>query len=354
MKAVIYQEFGGTISLVSVEDPRPEPDGAVMRVEATGLCRSDWYGWRGHDPDIKRFPHVPGHEFAGTVVAVGRDVRRTLLGKRVTMPFVAGCGSCDECRHGNQQICDRQFQPGFTGWGTFAEYVAVRYADGNLVPLPDDMSSISAAAMGCRFGTAYRAVKVQGGVRPETWVAVHGCGGAGLSAIMIADALGARVIAIDIRMEPLGLAEQLGAEVALNATETPDIVAAIHDITHGGASVSIDALGSVATLENSVLCLRKLGRHVQVGLLTPSDAIPAAVIQRLVAWELQMAGSHGVQAHTYPEMFNLIRGGRLDPSRLVERILPLNEAPHELASLDDYRGCGITVFTPSALVANSD
>ena len=346
MKAVTYHEFGGSIALATVDEPSPQPDGAVIRVEATGLCRSDWHGWRGHDRDIKQFPHVPGHEFAGTVVAVGRDATPSLVGQRVTMPFVAGCGTCGECQRGNQHICDRQFQPGFTGWGSFAEYVAVRYANGNLVPLPDGMTSVAAAAMGCRLGTAFRAVSAQGGVRPGNWVAVHGCGGVGLSAVMVARALGARVIAVDIRAEPLELAKRLGAEATLDASSPDDVAAAIHDLTHGGADVSLDALGSVATFTNSVLSLRKRGRHVQVGLLAEQDAIPAAVIQRLIAWELEIVGSHGIQAHAYSGMFDLIRAGKLDPSLLVERTMALDDAPHELASLDSYRGCGVTVFTP--------
>ncbi len=189
MRAVVYHKFGGPIAIETVPDPYPAPDGAVIQVEATGLCRSDWHGWHGQDPDIKQLPHVPGHEFAGVVVAVGRDVGRATVGQRVTIPFVAGCGKCPECQRGNQHICDDQYQPGFTGWGSFAEYVAVRYADGNLVPLSDNISSNAAAALGCRLATAYRAVAAQGAVEPGQWVAVHGCGGAGLSATMVARAL---------------------------------------------------------------------------------------------------------------------------------------------------------------------
>lgn len=257
MKAVVYSDFGADIRCANVADPTPAPDGAVIRVEATGLCRSDWHGWRGHDPDIKQFPHVPGHEFAGTVVEVGCDVKRPLVGEHVTMPFVAGCGKCRECQRGNPQICDRQFQPGFTAWGTFAQYVAVRYADGNLVILPGIISTSAAAAMGCRFGTAFRAVKDQGKVKPGEWLAIHGCGGLGLSAVMIGQALGARVIAVDVRAEPLAAATTFGAEITLNASETADVVAEIHDLTHGGADVSLDALGSATTFANSVLGLRK-------------------------------------------------------------------------------------------------
>ncbi len=346
MLAVIYHEFGGRLILENVDDPVPTPDGAVIRVEATGLCRSDWHGWRGHDPDIKALPHVPGHEFAGTVVEVGRETDAAWVGQRVTTPFVAGCGNCPQCQRGDQQICDHQFQPGFSGWGSFAELVAVRYANHNLVQLPEDLSSVAAAAMGCRLGTAYRAVRAQGNVKSGDWVAVHGCGGVGLSAVMVAHALGARVIAIDIRDEALALAQDLGADVIINGTDDTDVVVAIHDFTHGGADVSLDALGSAATFQNSVLGLRKRGRHVQVGLLTDREIIPPAAIQRLIAWELEVAGSHGIQAYAYREMFGLIAAGKIAPESLIERTLPLAEAPPELAALASYRGRGITVFTP--------
>jgi alcohol dehydrogenase len=347
MKAVVYREFHGRIAIETVPDPSPAADGAVIQVEATGLCRSDWHGWHGHDPDIKELPHVPGHEFAGIVVAVGRDVRRAAVGQRVTIPFVAGCGKCPECQRGNQQICDYQYQPGFTGWGSFAEYVAVRYADDNLVPLAENISSIAAAALGCRLATAYRAIAAQGAVQPGQWVAVHGCGGVGLSAIMVVHALGARAIAIDVRDEPLALAKSLGAEVALNAASTDDIPAAIQAITGRGADVSLDALGSAVTFANSICSLRKRGRHVQVGILTKRDDIPASVINRIIGHELTLAGSHGLAAHAYPALLDLIEAGKLDPQRLVDRTTTLGEAPAALASMDNYHGSGITIFTPT-------
>ena len=348
MKAVTYHEFGGPISTETLADPSPLPDGAVVQVEATGLCRSDWHGWRGHDPDIRQFPHVPGHEFAGVVVAVGADVSRSFVGQRVTVPFVAGCGACDECHRGNQHICDSQYQPGFNGWGSFADYVAVRYANENLVPLPENISSAAAAALGCRLATSYRAVAVQGAVRPGEWVAVHGCGGAGLSAVMVASALGARVIAVDIRDEPLSLAKRLGAEVVLNARVTGDIPGAIHDITGRGADLSLDTLGSVTTLTNSILSLRKQGRHVQVGHVTDQESLPAALVRRVIGWELEIKGSHGLQAHAYQELFELIQSGKLDPTMLVDRMTNLGDAPAALASMDNYRGCGVTIFTPGS------
>ena len=207
MKAMFYDAFRKAPEITTLADPTPTADGVVIKVGATGLCRSDWHGWMGHDPDI-RLPHVPGHELAGEVVAAGRDVRRFRVGDRVTVPFVSGCGRCAECRSGNQQVCPDQFQPGFTHWGSFAEYVAIGYADTNLVPLPEEIDDATAASLGCRFATSFRAVADQARTGPGEWIAVHGCGGVGLSAIMIATALGASAIGIDLSDDKLELARQ--------------------------------------------------------------------------------------------------------------------------------------------------
>lgn len=211
MRAVVFDAFGSDLRVCEVPAPAPPPGGAVIRVEATGLCRSDWHGWQGHDPDIRVLPHVPGHELAGVVEDVGPGVGSWRAGDRVTVPFVCACGSCTACAAGDQQVCERQTQPGFTHWGSFAEYVAIENADVNLVALPEEMTFPTAASLGCRFATAFRAVVTVGRVRPGEWVAVHGCGGVGLSAVMIAAAAGARVVAVDVSPQALDLARLAAA-----------------------------------------------------------------------------------------------------------------------------------------------
>ncbi|MBN2305413.1 MAG: alcohol dehydrogenase catalytic domain-containing protein, partial [Anaerolineae bacterium] len=257
MKAVVYESFGGPITVEMVPDPVPPDGGVVIAVRANGICRSDWHGWQGHDPDIPGLPHVPGHELAGEVVAVGRDVRRWAVGDRVTVPFVLGCGRCPDCARGDHQVCAHQYQPGFTGWGSFAEYVVLPYADTNLVQIPDGLDYANTASLGCRFATSFRAVAAQGRVKPGEWLAVYGCGGVGLSAIMIAVAMGARVVAVDIKPDALVLAESLGAAHTVKADTVPDVAAAIRDLTGGGAHVTLDALGSAATARDSILSLRR-------------------------------------------------------------------------------------------------
>jgi alcohol dehydrogenase len=343
MKAVVFEAFGETPAVRSLLDPKPSPEGVVVKVEATGLCRSDWHGWMGHDPDI-RLPHVPGHELAGTVAAVGSRVTHWKEGDRVTVPFVAGCGRCFECISGNHQVCEHQFQPGFTAWGSFAEYVALDFADTNLVALPDGMDFATAASLGCRFVTSFRAVVDQGRVTPGEWVAVHGCGGVGLSAIMIASAMGANVVAIDLTDEKLDFARKIGAVATVNASKTPNVVKAVKEITEGGAHMSIDALGHPTTCHNSISNLRRRGRHVQVGLMLGEHAKPEVPMAKVIAFELEILGSHGMQAYRYGAMMEMIRTGKLKPELLIGKHISLEEAPAALMAMGGFEGIGIGVI----------
>lgn len=347
MRAVVFERYGEPAEVREVPDPVPADHGVVVRVEATGLCRSDWHGWQGHDPDI-RLPHVPGHELAGVVEAVGARVTGSRPGDRVTVPFICACGTCPSCAAGDHQVCERQTQPGFTHWGSFAQYVALDHADVNLVAMPEEMSYATAASLGCRFATAFRAVVRQGRVAAGEWVAVHGCGGVGLSAVMIAAASGARVVAVDVAPEALELAREFGAARCVDGTATPDTAAAVRELTGGGAHLSLDALGSPATCAASVNGLRRRGRHVQVGLLpSPTGSTPVP-LARAIALELELIGSHGMAAHTYPPMLELVRAGALRPDRLVTSRIPLADAPGALAALGRTPGAGVTVIEPWA------
>ena len=344
MKAVVFEQFSTPPTIQQVPDPTPEPHGVVVKVMANGVCRSDWHGWMGHDPDI-RLPHVPGHELSGVVEAVGKDVTKWRIGDRVTVPFVGGCGTCPECHTGNHQVCDAQFQPGFTHWGSFAEYVGIHYADVNLVALPDTLTFDTAASLGCRFVTSFRAVVDQGRVSAGQWVAVHGCGGVGLSAIMIASAAGANVVAVDISEQALALARQLGAVATVNANQVADVVEAVVEITQGGAHVSLDALGHPTTCFNSISNLRKRGKHVQVGLMLADHSTPAVPMSKVIANELEILGSHGMQAHRYGAMLAMIKSGKLAPEKLIGRRITLEESVQALINMDKFEGVGVTVVT---------
>lgn len=343
MKAVYFEKFQGDVEIRDVSEPTVSAESVIVKVEATGLCRSDWHGWMGHDPDIV-LPHVPGHELAGTIVKIGAAIQNWKVGERVTVPFVSGCGHCHECNSGNHQVCDNQFQPGFTAWGSFAELVEIKYADINLVRLPGEINFVTAASLGCRFITSFRAVVDQGKVSAGQWVAIHGCGGVGLSAIMIAAAAGANVIAVDIDDEKLELAKKVGANVIINARKVNNIPEEIKLITTRGAHVSIDALGSQETCFNSVACLRKRGKHIQVGLMTGDHKHPKVPMDKVVSNELEIIGSHGMQAFRYTEMFEMIKTGKLKPELLIGKTISLDEAPSALMKMDKFENVGVTVI----------
>ena len=345
MKAVVYSGYGAAPVLTEVPDPACPADGVLIKVGATGVCRSDWHAWKGHDPVT--LPHIGGHEFAGAVVTAGPDVRRWRAGDRVTVPFACGCGRCEHCLAGDAQVCPRQTQPGFTGPGSFAERVAVHAADANLVALPAGLDYVTAACLGCRFATAFRAVTAHGRVRPGDWLAVHGCGGVGLSAVMIGAALGARVLVVDVSAAALARARELGAEAAVDAgvdAGTDGTAATIGEITGGGAHVSIDALGSPALTVNSVRCLRRRGRHVQVGLL-PGGPVPLPM-DLVIARELEIYGSHGMAARDYPAMLAMVADGTLRPGLLIGQVIELTQVGRALAAMDEPGpGAGMTVVS---------
>ena len=348
MRAVLISAFAQPPSLVTVADPAPRPDGVVVKVEATGLCRSDWHGWQGHDPDIE-LPHVPGHELAGTIAEVGSQVTSWRPGDRVAVPFICACGTCPQCRSGNQQVCTRQLQPGFNYWGSFAEYVAIPYAEVNLVPLPEQVDFQTAAALGCRFATSYRAVTSVAAVRPGEWVVVFGCGGVGLSAVMIAVAAGARVIAVDRQPAALDLAVRYGAEHRLPATaegadQIAEVAGQIVELTGGGAEVTIDAIGAESVVQACLSSLKPRGRHVQIGLLPE----PIRLDLSLLAFrELSWLGSHGMAAHEFPRLLELLGSGTLRPDQLITGTIPLAAVGRALAEMTDSGTAGITMIDPN-------
>ncbi|MEI8409806.1 MULTISPECIES: zinc-dependent alcohol dehydrogenase family protein [unclassified Kribbella] len=338
MRAVVVEQYGVLPTVADVAAPEPEPGGVVLKVEATGLCRSDWHGWMGHDPDIV-LPHVPGHELAGTIAAVGAGVLGWQIGDRVTTPFICACGSCEQCLEGNHQVCPNQLQPGFNYWGSFAEYVALPYAAVNLVRLPDEMDFDTAAGLGCRFATSFRAVRQVGRVAADENVVIFGCGGVGLSAVMIAAELGARVIAVDMNPDALRLARSYGASDAVQASS--DTVREIRELTGGGAHVTMDALGANGIVQQALLSLRPRGRHLQVGLLPSGVQLD---VSRLIGQELQWLGSHGMPAHAYPEMLALVANGNLKPADLITRTITLDETPTALAALSNGTPAGVTII----------
>jgi D-arabinose 1-dehydrogenase-like Zn-dependent alcohol dehydrogenase len=338
MRAVWFDEFSARPVLRDVPEPVPSPRGVVVRVEATGLCRSDVHGWLGHDDGIS-LPHVPGHELVGTITALGDDVHRFRVGDRVTTPFVCACGHCPECISGNGQVCRNQTQPGFTHWGSFAELVALHDADTNLISVPASLDAGAAALLGCRFATSYRGLVHQARLVAGESLVVVGCGGVGLSAVMIGAALGAEVIAVDIDAAALQRAARFGATTTIDSSGVTRaaVLEAVREAAPSGAHVSVDALGREETAAVGILSLRPRGRHVQIGLFPSDPVIPmGAVIGR----ELAILGSHGMPAQDYRGLLDLVAAGELRPQDLIERRISLEEVPDALLAMADDRSAG--------------
>ena len=356
MKAAIYESFGGPIRVRNVPIPRTPQDGVLIRVMATGVCRSDWHGWKGHDGDINQhgLPFCPGHEFSGLVVRKGNQVAAIRVGDRVAVPFILSCGSCRYCQPGRNQltICARQSQPGFTQWGSFAEYVAVPRADRNLRRLPDKVSFLQAAALGCRFTTAYRALYQQGQLQAEHSVAVFGCGGLGLSCIMLAAARRARIIvAVDISAKALEKASSLGAThmVQGHPNQSPEEIAeAVKDVLHvlgddDGIDLTLDTAGFATTSEAAIFATRAGGRMVQVGLPHRPSSIP---MSRIAGREVTIVGSHGFDAKVLPDLLDLVATiPSLDPCQLIHSEVSLEEGCRALEGMDHSSPVGMVMIT---------
>ena len=306
---------------------------------ATGVCRSDWHAWKGHDPVA--LPHIGGHEFAGVVAAAGPEVTRWRAGDRVTAPFACGCGRCEYCLAGDAQVCPRQTQPGFTGPGSFAELVAVHAADANLVALPGGRRLRHRGLPGLPVRH-----RVPRGHRARPGAARGLAGRARLRR--------GRAVRGDDRRGPgrarggrrrlrrrAGAGPRTRRGGGRGRGQAADLAAAIGEITGGGAHVSIDALGSPAVAADSVRCLRRRGRHVQVGLL-PGGPVPLPM-DLVIARELEIYGSHGMAARDYPAMMRMVADGTLRPGLLVGEVIGLEDVGRALAAMDGPAGAGMTV-----------
>lgn len=340
MRAAVVREFNSDLSIETVDDPACPDDGVVLEVAACGVCRSDYHGWTGTHPKIVD-GSIMGHEYCGTVVDAGPKAVHK-IGDRLIAPFILGCGSCTACQTGVSNTCANQIVPGFGAQGAYAEYVAVPF-DHNLVHLPDSITPALAAGLGCRVTTAWHALTDRAAVKAGEWVAIHGTGGIGLSALLLAKMLGAQVVVVDIVDEKLDHARAHGADATVNAAKV-DVVAAIHDITGGGADVSIEALGSPMTTNASVECLGILGRHVHVGM--PSgDGMMNINLRAIYTKQLAFYGTRGMPSWKYPTLLSMIERGDVDISPMVAREVGLSDASAELRAMGGPTSPGTAVIT---------
>jgi len=349
MRAAVFTDYEEPLDVREVDAPDPDPDGAVVELEACGICRSDWHAWVGdwvwRGMDFSE-GHILGHEPAGRVVAVGEDVETVHEGDHVAVPFNLGDGTCKLCRNGHSNVCENRLPLGLTeaAPGAWAEQVHVPVADHNVVTLPGGVSSIEMAGLGCRFMTSFHALAHRADLGAGDWLAVHGCGGIGLSAVHIGDALGANVIGVDLKDEKLDIAEDLGAVERVDATEINDVPGEIEAITDGGADVSIDALGIAETCRNSVECLATTGQHVQIGMTTIEEEGEITLpTDMMIVNEIDFIGSLGMQPPRYDEIFRMVEAGTLDPSLVVSDRVGLEDVTGKLEAMTDFETVGIPV-----------
>ena len=342
MKALVLEGVQ-QLALRNVPDAQPGALGAVLKVEANGVCRSDWHVWVG---DVNRgYPIIMGHEMTGVIEEVAPGVTGFKKGDRVIVPFSGGEGSCPYCQEGRPNLCDAPIVPGRTYPGGYAEYVSITLADRNLVALPDSVSFSEGAALGCRFMTSFYGLVYRAKIQPGEWVVVYGCGGIGLSAINIAAALGCRVIGVDINPANLELARVMGAESVIDS-RTNNAVEAVKQTTGSGAHVSVDALGIAETCVNGIMSLRKGGRHLQVGITTKKEAgyikLPVDII---VTRALELLGTLGMPAHQFGAMMPMVLQNRLNPGKMINREISLSDVQSVFQSMTTSTNAGTFVVT---------
>jgi alcohol dehydrogenase len=353
MEAVVFQGAKEPLEVQEVDRPDCDDDGVVVETEACGICRSDWHAWQGDWSWIGVMPTpglVFGHEPVGRIVEAGDNVSEFSEGDLVTNPFNLSDGTCPYCRAGRANICEKSVPMGFVPFqpGAFAEEYPVRDAGQNLVEVPDGVDAMDIAGLGCRFATAFHGVSERADISPGDWVAVHGCGGVGLSAVQVASALGGNVIAIDIIEEKLEKARELGATATLDSTEVEDVPQAVKKFTQGsrGVEVSVEALGIAQTVQDSVNCLAPGGQHIQLGLTTSEEEGQVELpVDNIVFDEREFVGSYGMPPHEYDEIFRMMDGGKVDPSKIISETCSLGDIPSVMERMGEFDTMGIPVCT---------
>jgi D-arabinose 1-dehydrogenase-like Zn-dependent alcohol dehydrogenase len=348
MWAAVATAYGVPLDIRRVREPEPDSRGAVVRVGACGICRSDWHLWKGDWTwrTSVAFPRILGHELAGQVVALGSDVRRIKLGIAVTVPFHLSCDACRACLSGHAGLCETYTALGFQLDGGFAEYVFIPNADRNLIPLPAAMPYTAAAALGCRFMSAYHALADRTTITVGSCVVVFGAGGVGLAVVQIARMMGARVVAVDLSEGALAMALREGA-IGLRA-DLPGLRDRLLEIAGpDGVATTVDAYGSARTTLPALEVLTRGGTHLQIGLTGAQEGgMMTLPVDQLVKREQRIVGSIGCPQTSYRPLLEHVSANRLSPERLVTRVLTLDDLPEALAGMGVFAEAGSLVVAP--------
>ena len=319
MRAAVFHGSGRPLVVGEVPRPVPGPDDALVKVAACGFCHTDLHYLDHAVPTVKRPPLILGHEISGVVdeLGIGSSVRS--IGDRVLVPSVLPCRNCEYCRSGRGNICPYLQMPGNHIDGGFAEYVRIPARD--LVPLPPDLNLASSAVIADALTTPYHAVVRRARVQSGDWVVVVGCGGVGINAVQFAAAVGASVIAVDLRAEKREAALRLGACEALDPREYLDLGREVRKRSGGGADVALEVVGTPETVTLALSTLRRGGRLCVVGY---SDSVVPIPLNRLMFFEYEIVGSLGCRPVDYPRVIEMVRKGMVSLDAVVTATLPLD------------------------------
>jgi alcohol dehydrogenase len=353
MHGAVLKEYGEPLAIEERETPSVADDEVLIETEACGICRSDWHAWQGDyswlEGGAVTRGNILGHEPAGTILEAGPDVENFVEGDQVVVPFNIVCGKCENCRDGNSHMCENILHYGFDEGaqpGAFCTHLRIPNADFNLARIPDGISAHEMAGLGCRYVTAYHAIADRSGIEAGDWVAVHGCGGVGLSTVNVASALGGNVVAVDLADEKLDMAEDMGAVETINAESVDDVPGEVGAVTDGGAQISVDALGIRTTCLNSINSVEPTGTHVQIGITTSEEEGRIDVpIDYMLHSEIDCITAKGFQPHRYGELFGLMDAGKIHPERLVTKHVHLQDINDRLGAMTNFETRGVEVIT---------
>ena len=342
MRAVRLVEVGKPLEMQDVPIPSVGERDVLVRVRAAGICHSDAHYRAGRAP-VRPLPMTLGHEVAGVIEQVGKQVRVSSVGQRVCLHYNITCGDCYHCSTGNDQFCERCLMLGHHTNGGYADYIAV--PERNVILLPGEIPFEQGATLMCASATSFHTLR-KSRLRAGETVAVFGAGGLGMSAIQLARAFGAlEVFAVDINEEKLKLAVSYGA-VPVNASIV-DPVAEIRRLTNSkGVDVALELIGLPQTMRQAVQCLGVMGRVVIAGL--SDKLLEIDTYRELLGNEVEIIGSNDHLLQELPLLVEMARRNILDTSLVVTRTIPLDAGAinQTLDALERFGGGVRTVIVP--------
>ena len=358
MKAAVLYEPNRPLRVTDLQQQPPNGGEVRVKMDVVGLCASDRHVMTG--AAVFSLPLVLGHEGAGTVVEVAKDVTKVKPGDRCILSFVPNCGHCRLCRTGKPQLCETHHSANslqFDGTlrlhdgeqevhqmhklGAFSEYIVAPQQ--SCYPIPDEVPMGVAALIGCSVTTGVGSVINCPASRPGMTVAVFGCGGVGLNVIQGARLLNAsRIIAVDIRDHKLEFTHRFGATDVINSREV-DPVEAIRQMTGGGVDLAFDSFGSPETTSAAVKAVGRAGTAVMIGLGSVGASTPIDMVEFLRGQKSLLASYYGMASphETFGKIIDFYLMGRLDIEGLITRRYALeriNEGFDALAGGEDGRG----------------